>query len=65
MQSTRLYLGGGLAAKSCPILVTPWTIAYQAPLSVGFFRQVGCHFLLQKTILGAIVRDSKGDKMQA
>ena len=29
---------------------TPWTLARQAPLSMGFSRQeygVGCHFLLQ------------------
>ena len=29
---------------------TPWTVACQAPLSMGFHRQdtgVGCHFLLQ------------------
>ena len=38
-----MYDGGGLVAKSCPTLVTPWTIAYQTPLSMG----VGCHFLLQ------------------
>ena len=31
--------GGGLDAKSCPTLVTPWTIARQAPLSVEFSRQ--------------------------
>ena len=31
--------GGGLVAKSCPILVTPWTVACQAPLSMGFSRQ--------------------------
>ena len=31
--------GGGLVAKSCPTLATPWTIALQAPLSMGFFRQ--------------------------
>ena len=30
---------GGLVAKSCPTLVTPWTIAFQAPLSMGFSRQ--------------------------
>ena len=24
--------GGGLVAKSCPTLVTPWTVACQAPL---------------------------------
>ena len=23
----------------CPTLVTPWTVAYQAPLSMGFSRQ--------------------------
>ena len=33
------FCGGGLVAKSCPILVTPWTVAYQAPLSVGLSRQ--------------------------
>ena len=26
-------------AKSCPTLATPWTIACQAPLSMGFSRQ--------------------------
>ena len=31
--------GGGLATKSCPTLGIPWTIACQAPLSVGFSRQ--------------------------
>ena len=25
--------------QSCPTLVTPWTAAYQAPLSMGFSRQ--------------------------
>ena len=30
---------GGLVAKSCPPLMTPWTVACQAPLSVGFSRQ--------------------------
>ena len=29
----------GLVAKSCPILATPWTVARQAPLSMGFPRQ--------------------------
>ena len=32
------------------LFVTPWTIACQAPLSMGFSRhdtRVGCHFLLQ------------------
>ena len=31
--------GGGLATQSCPTLVTPWTVAQQAPLSTGFSRQ--------------------------
>ena len=30
---------GGLFAKSCPTLVTPWTVALQAPLSMGFSKQ--------------------------
>ena len=32
-----------------PLFVTPWTVAHQAPVSMGFSRQentgVGCHFL--------------------
>ena len=34
------------------LFMTPWTVAYQAPPSMGFSRQdtgVGCHFLLQET----------------
>ena len=31
--------GSGLVAKSCPTLATPWTVAHQAPLSMGFSRQ--------------------------
>ena len=30
---------GGLVAKSCPTLETPWTGACQAPLSMGFSWQ--------------------------
>ena len=30
---------GGLVAKSCPTLSTPWTVACQASLSMGFSRQ--------------------------
>ena len=33
---------GGLVAKSCLILVTAWTVAYQAPPSMGFSRQEYC-----------------------
>ena len=42
--------GGGVVAKSCATLATTWTIAHQAPLSMGFSRQEywnGLHFLLQ------------------
>ena len=28
-----------LVTQSCPTLATPWTVAYQAPLSMGFSRQ--------------------------
>ena len=35
-----LLNGGGLVARSCPTLVTPWTVACQAPLSMGFSRHV-------------------------
>ena len=28
-----------LVTKSCPTLVTPWTVARQAPLSMGFYWQ--------------------------
>ena len=31
--------GGGVVAQSCPTLATPWTVARQAPLSMGFSRQ--------------------------
>ena len=29
----------GLVTKSCRTLVAPWTLAHQAPLSMGFSRQ--------------------------
>ena len=28
-----------LVTQSCPIFETPWTVAHQAPLSMGFSRQ--------------------------
>ena len=34
-----LFIGGGLVTKSCPTLVTPWTVAHKALLSMGFSRQ--------------------------
>ena len=36
------YLYGGLVAKSCPTIATLWTVAHQAPLSMGFPRQEYC-----------------------
>ena len=42
MQSLKkndMFGGGGLVTKSRPTLATPETIAFQAPLSMGFFRQ--------------------------
>ena len=34
-----IYDGGGLVAKSCLTLATPWNVACQAPLSMRFSRQ--------------------------
>ena len=34
--------GGGLVTKSCLTLVTPWTVAHQASLSMKFSRQEYC-----------------------
>ena len=42
--------GRGLLTKPCPTLVTQWTIACQAPLSMDFPGKntaMSCHFLLQ------------------
>ena len=33
---------GGLVTKLCPTLATPWTMALQVPLSMGFSRQEYC-----------------------
>ena len=38
-QSPIRMTGGGLVAKSCLALATPWTAACQAPLSMEFSRQ--------------------------
>ena len=49
-ERNKCFGGGGLAAKSCPTLVTPWTIPRQALLSMEFPRQQyysGYSFLLQ------------------
>ena len=34
-----LKVYGGLVTQSCPTLATSWTVALQAPLSMGFYRQ--------------------------
>ena len=39
---TGIVSGGGLVAKSCPTLVTPWTVARQGPLAMQFSRQEYC-----------------------
>ena len=39
VQNLISFGGGGLDAKSCLTLATPWTVAGKAPLSVGFSRQ--------------------------
>ena len=36
---SKLYGSDGLVLKSCPTLATPWTVACQTPLSIGFSRQ--------------------------
>ena len=33
------WFGGSLVTTSCPTLATPWTVAHQAPRSMGFSRQ--------------------------
>ena len=45
--------GGGLVAKLGLTLETPWTVAHQAPLSMGPSKNIGvrCHFLLQGIFL--------------
>ena len=43
------------------LFATPWTVAHQALLSLGFSSKntgVGCHFLLQETFL--ILRSNPG-----
>ena len=37
--SLNILGGGSLVAKSCPALMTSWTVVCQAPLSMGFSRQ--------------------------
>ena len=37
--SLKKFLSLSLVTQSCPTLATPWTVACQAPLSMGFSRQ--------------------------
>ena len=41
----RFPSNGGLVSESCPTLATPWTVACQASLSMGFSRQEYCNGL--------------------
>ena len=34
-----IAVGGGLVAQLCPTFATPWTVACQASLFMGFSRQ--------------------------
>ena len=40
-----MHIVTGLVSKSCLTLVNPWTVACQAPLSMGFSRQEYCNGL--------------------
>ena len=46
--STELFncLRMSVCAQSCPIFVNPWTVACQAPLTMGFSKQEYCSGLL-------------------
>ena len=39
MEGSREWMVDGFVAQSCLTLETPWTVAQQAPLSMGFPRQ--------------------------
>ena len=32
-------IGGGLVAKSCPVLATPWTVVCHVPLSITVLKK--------------------------
>ena len=55
LDKTSLALGGdgGLVAKLGLTLETPWTVAHQAPLSMGSSKNIGlrCHFPLRGIFL--------------
>ena len=39
VRCSRFYAFSGLVTKSCKTRATPWTVACQAPLSMGFSRK--------------------------
>ena len=39
LTASQVHGGGGLVTKLCPTLAMSWTVACQAPLSMGFSRQ--------------------------
>ena len=43
-----------LVTKLCPTFATPWTVACQAPLSMGFSRQEYCSGFADSFALGSI-----------
>ena len=45
LTSVEISLQCGLVTELCPTLVTPWTVACQASLSMGFSRQEYCNGL--------------------
>ena len=51
---------GGLVAKSCPTLVTPWTVSHQAPMSMGFPRQEYWSGLPFPPLLGKRISPTQG-----
>ena len=47
--------GGGLVTQLCLTLATPWTVACQAPLSVGFSRQESWSGLLFPSLVVMVI----------
>ena len=50
-QKLMKQLCGSLVTRSCPTLATQWTVACQAPLSMGFSRQESIILHLKNDIL--------------
>ena len=38
IEPIKVFVGGGLVVKSCPSLASLWTVARQAPLSMGILQ---------------------------